>query len=204
MVRLRDLLSFVLAALFVGCILSAKHNLPDGTACSASGDCKSGNCLDSICDGSKCSCPGNSCNTEGSSSSDCAAGWVCVHSLGFTLGGIADKCQPLCSAPCPTNWVCPVGSSICSYNTSSALNVAIGAIPAPITVNVQQHFHASVTNANGDPVVTIVTWTFGDGQGAAGIDTDHVYMTKGNFKVVAVADDQHGRTAQGQTTVSVQ
>lgn len=202
--RWRDLLSLALAALFVGCILNAKHNLPDGTACSASGDCKSGSCTSNVCDGSKCSCPGNACNVEGSSSSDCGAGWVCVHSLGFTLGGIADKCQPLCSAPCPANWVCPLGSTLCAYNMTAALNVAISGVSGPIGVDQELHFHAAVTNASGDPVVSIVTWTFGDGQGAQGNDTAHVYLTKGVFNVVVTADDQHGRTGQAETKVSVQ
>lgn len=202
--RCRDLLSLALAVLFVGCILNAKHNLPDGNACNASGDCKSGSCINSMCDGSKCSCPGNACNAAGSSSSDCAAGWVCVHSLGFTLGGVADKCQPLCSAPCPANWVCPAGSSLCAHPMAAALNVTISGVSGPIAVSQQQHFNAAVTNSSGDPVVALVTWTFGDGQGAQGSDTAHVYMTKGVFDVLVTADDQHGRTGQAETKVTVQ
>ena len=86
----------------------------------------------------------------------------------------------------------------------AALNVAITPIPQTIAVGQQQPFHAAVTNLSGEPLVIPVTWTFGDGQGAAGIDTAHVYMTTGIFKVVAVADDQHGRSGQAETMVSVQ
>ena len=193
----------ILAALLVGCLLNATHNLPDGTACNNSGDCKSGGCIANVCEGSKCSCPGGACDLRGTESSDCASGWLCVHAGVFVTD--FDRCQPLCSAPCPSNWVCPLGGTLCSFNPSmGALRVAVKGPTTPISINEMIRFHADVTTEGGAPVAAVVTWTFGDGQGVVGFDAAHSYAAAGRYEVTAVADDGHGKTGQGTSTVTVQ
>jgi hypothetical protein len=92
-----------------------------GGACATNAQCKSGLCKGGVCLGMDCSCGATVCSESGTASSDCAPGWLCVHSFGNPLyaESASNSCMPSCGS-CPANYTCTVADMrICDYTPHS-------------------------------------------------------------------------------------
>ena len=61
----------------------------------------------------------------------------------------------------------------------------------------------SVTDADGDDTVLATSWSFGEGQAAAGLQADHVYSTSGTYVLEASAVDERGLIGRDHSFVTV-
>lgn len=62
--------------------------------------------------------------------------------------------------------------------------------PSPVTPTVLIDFMSTSTIASG--TITSSVWTFGDGNGASGVNVNHAYTTAGNFPIVLTVTGSNG------------
>jgi hypothetical protein len=111
------LVVLALAVSAVGCsVLGEEEKLGDGARCANNEECGSGVCTtDELCAPSSCDCGGDTCQSGGERSGDCADGRVCVTSTSlvedfgmfFSMENDNDGyCQLPCGAGCPEHHLC--------------------------------------------------------------------------------------------------
>lgn len=93
------------------------------------------------------------------------------------------------------------------YNPNAAANTApVVTVPATaITVNVgnEVNFSATMQDAEGDTACA-VSWTFGDGTTAEGMNATHIYGQVGTYTAVITVTDARGAVGTAQVTVTVE
>jgi gliding motility-associated-like protein len=62
--------------------------------------------------------------------------------------------------------------------------------PSPVTPTVLIDFTSTSTIATGS--ITSSVWTFGDGNGASGVNVNHAYITAGTFPIVLTVTGSNG------------
>lgn len=106
----------------------------------------------------------------------------------------------------------PVGSVSVTVTTTTTTTTTIpgvnpGAItssPAGIGLAAATVYSFSfATPASGGVPPYTFAWTFGDGEGGAGVAPSHVYMNTGDFPAAVTVTDSRGTSARASTAVSV-
>lgn len=93
------------------------------------------------------------------------------------------------------------------YNPNETPNSApVVTVPATtVTVNVgnEVNFSATMQDADGD-AACVVTWTFGDGTTAEGMNATHIYGQVGTYTATITVTDTRGAVGTAQVTVTVE
>lgn len=191
--------------LVTACVLHSSAS--DGQSCQTDADCTSTHCVHGTCTGSPCSCSG-SCSQDGSPSSDCQSGWLCVYDppdpiTGFFGASGGSYCAPGCGV-CPTHWTCAGGSTYCSYDASWSVPQVTIAGPATGQTGQALTFVANVTSPD-DATITTYSWMFDEvGTPASSSDTTtYTFPAPGQYTVTAYVVDSNAQTGQGTLPVAI-
>ena len=100
---------------------------------------------------------------------------------------------------------------VTSYNQDGSESLASGSLPfdntglfpptggaAPLPV----HFTPGAST-DPDGTITSYAWDFGDGESAAGMETDHTFMVPGTYTVTLTVTDNSGGQTQATTIITV-
>lgn len=184
--------------------------LTDGAVCTDHLECKSGMCMDNLCEGAHCACSGGECDDSGTASTDCEAGWLCVHHpastdfFGFTISSF-NRCQASCPV-CPAHHTCTEGASFCEADSSwTELTVTATATPDHIAPGESVSLTATATSPTGD-IDFDFTWKFNDAvdSSGAGAAVTHTFAKSGVYQsYVDVSSGQGSHYGYASTTVVV-
>ena len=179
----------------------------DGATCTSDHEGNSGQRGAQSCVFSQCSCSGT-CTAEGTSSSDCPSGWLCVHYppdaiLGYFGANGDDLCTPGCTS-CPQFWSCGAGATACGYSSTWANPVVTVTGPSSAQTGQMVSFHAAASSPTGAHIVSY-SWDFNDTSGATaqGPDVTYVFVSSGTFTVNVTVNDDSMNAGYGSLAVTV-